>query len=71
MSRGLLSKVEIRGAGATGARELATGAVGSARWPNSREFGNRQRRRRKTKLLIRVVYNPTHTLLGLNCFLKY
>ena len=35
------------------------------------EFGNRHRRRRKTKSLIRVVYKPTHTLLDINCLLKY
>ncbi len=38
----------------------------------NREFGNRQRRGRKTKSLIHVVYNPyTHTLLDFNCLLKY
>ena len=36
-----------------------------------REFGNRERRRRKTKSLIRVVYKLTHTLLDFNCLLKY
>ncbi len=38
---------------------------------NTREFGNRQRRRRKTKSLIRVVYKSAHTLLDFNCLLKY
>ncbi len=52
----------------------------SLSWPSSsrcrrtvsnREFGNRQRRRRKTKSLIRVVYKSAHTLLDFNCLLKY
>ena len=36
-----------------------------------REFGKRQRRRQKTKSLIRIVYKPTHTLLGFNRLVKY
>ena len=38
--------------------------------PNIREFGNRQRRRRKPKSLIPVVYKSAHTLLDFNCLLK-
>ncbi len=37
----------------------------------NREFGNRQRRRWKTKSLTRVVYQPTHKLLDFNRLLKY
>ncbi len=38
---------------------------------DNREFGNRQRRRWKTKSLIRVEYKSAHTLLDCNCLLKY
>ncbi len=51
--------------------EISCESAGSLSHRLIREFGNRQRRRPKTKSLIGVVYKSAHTLLDFNCLLKY